>query len=247
MELCVLLYALILFHFQILCTNQELSLPPSLLETESTQAQEGCLERFLHQSRAKLIHLVCDSKATYCPATVIDKIRVTSWILVNGNFSFGDIEENGYCVIAGDNVSHLHGALTSHLPYLKEKLVLVVPNDASGQPPALEKLFSAAWDFGIIDIVVVVTDSLCRLFTYFPIRQQSKVRCPDLTPVLVASWARDSKAAPNDRSLNIFPNHVITSLHLCEVQVRIKSDVQVYWSPVVDFLKLAMNATSTSF
>jgi len=93
--------------------------------------------------------------------------------------------------MAGDNVSHMHDLLVSNEFRLQEKVILVLPSVVSADPPSLKKVFSTAWDVGILDVVIVLPSSLCRVYTYRPIHEHSIGNCPDLTPVLVTSWARD--------------------------------------------------------
>lgn len=165
MVLCVFFFVvLVLFHAHIRCTDQRLivSLATSAVQKNtSLNTPDECLERVLLESHAQHVRLVCGSNAVHCPSTIVTKHHAMSWMLFNRNGHVGFHDRRHYCVLAGDSVTHLHDLLTSNQICSQEKLVLVIPWGVPGQPPAMETLFSAAWEVGIVDAIVVLTDSRC--------------------------------------------------------------------------------------
>jgi len=117
------------------------------------------------------------------------------------------------------------------------------PNASSSDLPALEKVFSMAWEAAIIEVVIVLTGEVCHVYTYTPIHDHdhSRRHCQDLTPVLIASWTRNSTT--DNSKETFFADEKISNLHLCVVQVLIQREVSVTWRPILEFLKVAMNAT----
>jgi len=236
-------FVVMLLHSLILRTKQKLSRSILVLNDDSVNTHDECLKRVLLQSFAQHVRLVCGSNATLCPSTIVKETVGMSWMLSNRNSTVGMYDRRHFCVMAGHNISHLHDVFLSNPDCSKEKNVLVVPSGPSSESHSLEKVFLAAWEVGIIDIAVVVSDSLCRVHTYVPIREHGRQQCPDLTPVLISSWAKDSEASIIESSVTFFPPNKISSLHLCEIQVVVKSDVRHFLSPALGFLEKAMNAT----
>jgi len=114
----------------------------------------------------------------------------------------------------------------------------------SSKTPALEKVFCAAWEAGIIDVLIVLTGAFCRVYTYIPIHEHSGPHYPDLTPVLISSWTRNlTTYDANNTKVMFFKDEKISNLHLCVAQVLVKSEVLLAWTPMLDFLQVAMNAT----
>ena len=235
-------FVLLLFHFHIRCTNQKLNLPTSMIQENSTKTYRECLERVLAQSQAQHVHLVCGINTSYCLSTVASRTRARSWVIFSKNVSVRTFERRDLCVIAGDNVSSLHELLMSNHACHRGKIVLMIPSANASETPDLQRLFSSAWEAGLIDVVIVLSDLFCRVFTYVPIREHTRPKCPDLTPVLVSSWAEDSSLT-NDINVTYFPNEKISSLHQCVIQVLIMRNVRTYWTPILHYLEAAMNAT----
>ena len=243
MELRSFILALVLFHSQVLRTKQGIiNVLSSMLQSSSTNADDECLVRALLQSSGKHSHLVCSSNATNCPTTILNKNRAMSWMFFDKNFPAGPFTTRDMCVMAGDNLLHMHELLVSNPFRLKEKVVLVFPRDVWGSPLAMEKVFSTAWDVGILDVFIVLPGSICGVYTYRPIHEHSSRSSPDLTPVLITSW-RDSAAPTDNSNVTYFPDRQISNLHLYEVQLLVKSEVLIAWTPILDFLRVAMNAS----
>jgi len=245
MGLCLFFFAVVLFLSAFHCTDQKIINPlSSVFQTNSTSPDDECLERVLLQSRDEHVHLVCGSNATYCPSTIVSKIRVMSWMFFDDDVPVGPLDRRDFCIIAADNVTHVCKLLVSNLFCQKEKIVFVFPSASSSNILALEKVFSVAWEAGIIDVVIVLAGAVCHVYNYIPIHEHSGPHCPDLTPVLITSWTRNSTVVPTkDNKVNYFTGKKISNLYLCVVQVLEKSDVQLAWSPIVEFLQVAMNAT----
>ena len=167
-----------------------------------------------------------------------------SWMIFNRNVSVGALDRRDVCVMASDNVSHLRDLFASNHTCYRAKIILVFQNAGPTDIPALRTLFRVAWKAGIIEVLIVESGSVCRVYTYGPIRERrSKPKCPDLTPVLMTSWPNDS-APINHRSVTYFPGNKISNLHLCAINLLHKTgEIRILWRPVVDFLKVALNAT----
>jgi len=203
-DLFLFTFALVLFDFQINCTGQKIiSFLSSVLQTNSSTDDEHCVDRVLLQSRGEHVHLVCASNATYCPTTIVHRNRPMSWMFFDRDVSVRPYDRRDFCIITADDISQMLLILLSNHFCRKEKSVLVFPRTESGDPPDLEELFSAAWKIGMSDVVVILPGSLCRVYTYFPIHAVSTPHCPDLTPVLIASWARGSSSFQRHRR-NVF-------------------------------------------
>jgi len=243
MELCLFVFAVMLLQCQIHRTDQKtISLLSSVLQTNTTNSDDKCLERVLLQSRSKHVHLVCGSNAAYCPTNIFSKIRAMSWMLFNRKVSIEPLDKRALCVMAADNVTHVRNLLLSNLFCLQEKIVFVFPatlNDSHD----LEKVFAVTWEAGIADVVIVLAGAVCHVFNYIPIHERCGTQYPDLTPLLITSWARNSTVPGEFTKAKYFKDKKISNLHHCLVQVLVKSEVLLAWSPVLDFLQVAMNAT----
>ena len=240
MKFCASIFILILIGFQMYCTDQKYYLPRSVSQEHSTNTDE-CLESFLYHSRPRRVRLVCGSGTMYCPSSIVNKITAMLWMYFDNKVPFAAADGRNLWVMAGDNVSHLLDYFSSNHSCFNERIVDAFPRESS-VIPVLEKIFTAAWKAGTADIVVVVSDSLCRVFTSNPINEQSSSSCPAVTPVLVSSWAQGFSPI-NDSNLTYFPEKRISNLHLCPVRVVVLRVSKLYWTPVLDFLEVAMNAT----
>jgi len=210
MELYQFMYILVFLSVQLCFTNQILNSSSFIpvAQNNSTRTNEKCLESFLHHSRPRRVRLVCHSNATYCPLRIVNKNPAMAWTFFDRRVrDITAIDRRDICVMPADNVSHMLDFLSSRRACLNERVVFVFPDAKSSGIPALRKLFTAAWKAGTVDIVIVLWDSLCHLFTYNPISARSNSRCPDVTPVLVSSWTKDF-APINDSSVIISPKKI---------------------------------------
>jgi len=139
-QVCVVM----LFLCKIHSTDQNaIYLLNSVMHNNSTNSDE-CLERAILQSHSEHILLMCGSNATYCPTTVLNKNSAMSWMFFNRKVSVGLLDKRDFCIIAGDNVSHIHHLMASNQFRLKEKIMIVFPSAVSGVSPDLKTIFVAA-------------------------------------------------------------------------------------------------------
>jgi len=167
-----------------------------------------------------------------------------SWMLFNRNSAVGMYDRRHFCVLAGHNISHLHDVFLLNPDCSKEEIVLVFPSGTSSEAHAIEKVFLASWEVGIIDIVVFVSDPHCRAYTYVPMRGHKRRHCPDLTPVLISSSIH-SESSTNDSRVTLSPENKISSMHLCEIQVLSMGAVFPAWYALTNYLEKALGASFT--
>jgi len=155
----------------------------------------------------------------------------------------GNSYGNDFFVIAGDNPTHILSFFEEDR-YVCEtggKFVLTFPSPASGDLSGLHHLFYALWRAGKTDIVVVLTDWRCRIFSYVPIKgQDNYIR--SISSTLVHSWARNSSCTFNESAVTYFRNKRISNLQNSIIDVLVRSDFNLY-DPLIDFLQVAMNAS----
>jgi len=90
---------------------------------------------------------------------------------------YQDFTGRNFYVIVADNSTHV-------LNFLKKtrgiaangKFVLMFPGPVSGGQFGLKSLFFNGWIAGKKDIVVLMSDALCSVFSYIPVKGRSTVR-----------------------------------------------------------------------
>jgi len=148
-----------------------------------------------------------------------------------------------FFVIAGDNATQvLYFFEGNH--YVCEtggKFVLTFPSPASGDLSGLDHLFYAVWRAGKTDIVVVLSDWRCRIFSYVPIKgEDNYIR--STTSILVHSQTGNSSCPFNESAVTYFLNTKISNLHQSIIDVMAPR-MYSFYDPLMDFLEVAMNAS----
>jgi len=105
----------------------------------------------------------------------------------------------------------------------------------------LRVLFDSAWNLGVIDIVLVLRDSLiCRVFTYTPFTEGGD--CYDTSPVILHSWESGRPPVLN-LSIVYFPEYKISNLHGCDLTSNFyRASIATLWDPVTELLSVGLNA-----
>jgi len=115
----------------------------------------------------------------------------------------------------------------SHNRYVCEtggEFVLTFPSPASRDLSGFDDPFYAVWRAGKTDIVVVLTDWRCRIFSYAPIKgQDNYIR--STSPSLVHSWARNSSCTFNGSAVTYFRNEKISNLQNGSIDVLVRPDL----------------------
>ena len=234
---------LIFLSINLRSTGQVLDPPFSVIQQDSVC--EECLLRVLLPSHARHVYLLCAPESTFCPTSVLNDLRYTSWTLFRQKIFIENSYGNDFFVIAGDNATHIL-AFFEEDRYACEtggKFLLTFPSPASGDLSGLGDLFYAIWRAGKTDIVVVLTDWRCRIFSYVPIKgEDNYIR--STSPTLLRLWARNSSCILNESAgkFSYFRNEKIPNLQNCIIDVLSRPHIDLY-GPLINFLQKEMRVS----
>jgi len=222
-----------------------IQLPPSWqlpVNFLSNASSNVCFAPVMIKSRARHVHLICAANSTFCPDAAYLSPG-TTWTSFDSSENFIlDLNRQDFCLIASENIANMLKILCEFNKCQRGNVVLTLPPNATAGFEELRTLFSVAWKLGIVDIVVVLVDSLCRAFSYIPFREDGE--CFDTSPILIDSWNRDTMNS--NRNESYFTQDKISNLHLCRLVVEynvIEDNVFTNSYTLISFLNVAMNST----
>jgi len=176
-----------------------------------------------------------------CPSNAVNHIRFMSWTFYTTKDHSWHSDPRDFCVIVGDNAEHLIQSLKDRALCSKEKVVVAIPGSTLDKVFNLEILFFAGWRAGKLDIAIVVSDRICRVFSYVPSKGRDNYY-NSTTAVLTHTWPRKSSCPSDDSRISYFQQNTISNLNLGSIDVYIEAGY-IDWDPLIDFLQVAMNAT----
>jgi len=151
------------------------------------------------------------------------------------------VDRRDFCVIASETLRQLSAFLGRRRVCFAQKIVIVLPDRVGSDVTGLEKLFHRTWRVGIIDILVVLSDSRCRVFSI--VSSAGRAPCDVPKFALIHSWKRSPSCSFNDSGVTYFPHNKISSLHKCHLDVVARYNDFLHWRPLLRFLEVAINAT----
>jgi len=176
---------------------------------------------------------------------MMSQISGTSWTFLTENATdFNNADRRHFCVVAlgdeaSDDIAWNNGIRTCY----KTNTIVTFPSGLSPGADQLQSLFSDAWQNGAADIIAVVQQEQCHIFTFVPFREGGE--CNDTRPVLVHSWVKNLTSSMTTGPL-YFPENRVTRLHSCEVNLKYlpggENNVQWYWF-FLEFLLKAMDSS----
>jgi len=177
------------------------------------------------------------------PTQAFNLVRSMSWMVFGIDIPTQPLDRRDFCVIAHENITSVLSVFERNSTTCRDgKIILSLPDVAADDLPSLEALFKLAWIAGVIDLVAVVSGPKCRVFSAVPFKKSAK-NCNDSTPVLINSWDRESTCNFTNDTVIYFPENKVSSLDSCSVDVIVTKSAFKYWSPLIKFLEVAMNAT----
>ena len=102
-------------------------------------------------------------------------------------------------------------------------------------------MFKGSWKAGITNVLVVLSDSRCRVFSIAP-SGKSRAFCDAPKFALTQSWNRSQSCSFDDSGVKYFSEYQISGLNKCNLDVLTRVRTFTAWSTLLHFLEFAMNA-----
>ena len=220
-------------------TLQSLTVPFRALQNDS-QCEE-CLTRVLRQSHAQHVRLVCAANATLCPKiNALSQTHWMSWMIFKTMIQGEYVDRRHFCVIVAEKPAQLRAFLGRGRVCYRRKIVIVLPGNSVRNVSRLESLFNRSWKAGIIDVLVVLSDSRCRVFSIVASHEKDAF-CDAPKFALTHSWEKSQSCSLNDSTVKYFPEYKISGLNNCKIDVLARLHVYRAWSTLLHFLEFAMD------
>jgi len=146
-----------------------------------------------------------------------------------------------FCVIAAENVTQLRTFLGRRRVCYTQKIVIVLPGHLGRNVSRLKTLFKRSWKEGRMDVLVVLSDLRCRVFSIVPSEEKNSL-CDAPRFALTHSWERNQSCSFDDSGVRFFSEYEISGLHKCNLDVFVRLDILRFWSTLLHFLEFAMDA-----
>jgi len=144
--------------------------------------------------------------------------------------------------MAAENSERMGALMTIFKGCHKANIILTFPFGVAPQLGELKVIFQEAWNAGVVDIAVVLANSLsCEVFSFVPFKGDGV--CYDTTPILLNSWKRHAKQAENV-SKTCFPESKIYDLQSCElIMIHFNHNSLAVYASAAEYVALFMNAS----
>ena len=145
------------------------------------------------------------------------------------------------CVIAAEKVTQLRAFLGRRRVCYTQRIVILLPGHLGRNVSSLDDLFQWSWRVGIFNVVVVLSDSRCRVFSIVPSEEKGAF-CDAPRFALTHSWTRSQSCSFDDSEDEYFSGNEISGLNKCNLNVLARLDTLRSFSTLVRFLEFAMDA-----
>jgi len=151
------------------------------------------------------------------------------------------VDRRHFCVIAAEKPSQLRAFLGRRRVCYRQKIVIVLPGNSVRNVSRLKTLFNRSWKAGTIDVLVVLSDSRCRVFSIVTSHEKDAF-CDAPKFALTYSWEKNQSCSLYDSTVKYFPKYKISGLNNCNLNVFARSLVHETWSTLLHFLEFSMDA-----
>jgi len=163
-----------------------------------------------------------------------------SWMIFKTMIQGEYVDRRHFCVIVAEKPAQLRAFLGRGRVCYRRKIVIVLPGNSVRNVSRLESLFNRSWKAGIIDVLVVLSDSRCRVFSIVASHEKDAF-CDAPKFALTHSWEKSQSCSLNDSTVKYFPEYKISGLNNCKIDVLARLHVYRAWSTLLHFLEFAMD------